>query len=173
MVYKKSKKHLKEKDIQKLGEKIKENKKLSYKDQQRVNRKVFVSLFMSAIAMFVFIFLLMGYSNISTSNYLVDLKFFAIVAIAVTICIFEYAYKKDNDLLAIIGIESLVASFIILSLPYILEYNIYPYQYYLLTFAVAFMVYYIIKTFIIYYRECHRYRKSAKDIKNILKKEEI
>ena len=162
MVYKRSKKGLKKKDIEKLGEKIKENKKLSEKDQQIVNRKVFLSLFMSAITMLVFILFLMGYSNISLANYLVDLKVFAIVAIAVTICIFEYAYKKDNDSLAIIGIESLAISFIILSLYYVLEYNIYPYQYYLLTFAVLFMVYYIIKTFIIYYRESHKYRKCKR-----------
>ena len=173
MVYKRSKKELREKDIEKLGEKIKETKRLSEKDQQRVNRKVFLSLFMSALAMFVFIFLLMGYRNISLPNYLVDLKVFAIVAIGVTICIFEYAYKKDNDAWAIIGIESLIGSFLILSLSYILEYSIYPYKYYLLTFAVVFMVYYIIKTFIIYYRESHKYRKCKNDIKNILKKEEI
>lgn len=169
----KKQKELKEKEIEKLGNKIKENKKLSHEDQQRVNRKVFLSLFLTAIAMFIVTFLLLGYTNITLPNYLVDLKVFAIIAIAVTIWIFEYAYKRDNDFWAIIGIESLIASFFLLSLHYVLEYKIFPYQNYLLTIAAVFMVYYLIKTFIIYYREKHKYRKSANDIKNILKKEEI
>jgi len=173
MVEKPAKNELKDREIEKLGEKIKESKKLTKTDQQRVNRKVFLSLFMSALIMLFFIFVFMGYKNISLPNYITDLKVFAILAIVVTICIFEYAYKKDSDSMAIIGIESLIASFMVLSFYYVLEYNIFNYEYYLVMFAAIFMVYYIVKTFIIYYRETHKHRKTAKDIKNLIKKEEI
>lgn len=173
MVNNKPKNELKEKEIQNLGEKIKEINKLDPENEQKIRRKIFISMFMSAIVMFVFIFILMGYNNIPLQNYIIDLKVFSIIAIAVTICIFEYAYKKDSGSLAIIGIESLIASFIILSLYYVLQYETYPYKYYLLFFALAFVVYYIIKTIIIYSKERYKYRNSANDIKNIVKKEEI
>lgn len=170
---KKTKKELKENEIQNLGEKIKEINKIAPEDKKKINRKIFLSMFMSAIVMFVFIFILMGHNNIPLQNYIVDLKVFSIIGIVITICIFEHAYKKDSGSLAIIGIESLIASFIILSLYYVLEHDIYTYQYYLLFFALVFVVYYIIKTIIIYIKEKHKYRKSANDIKNIVKKEEI
>ena len=173
MVNKKAKKELKEKEIENLGEKIKDINKILPEDKKKINRKIFLSMFTSAIVMFVFIFILMGYNNIPFQNYIIDLKVFSIIAIAITICIFEYAYKKDSGSLAIIGIESLIASFIILSLHYVLQYEIYSYKYYLLFFASIFIVYYILKTIIIYIKEKYKYRKSANDIKNIIKKEEI
>lgn len=172
MVYK-NKKELKENEIQNLGEKIKEINKIDPENKKTINRKIFLSMFTSAVFMLVFIFILIGYNNIPLPNYIVDLKVFSIIAIAITICIFEYAYKKDNGSLAIIGIESLIASFIILSLYYVLEHNVYTYQYYLLFFTILFVAYYIVKTIIIYCKEKYKYRKSANDIKNIVKKEEI
>lgn len=173
MVNKKTKKELKEKEMQNLEEKIKEINKIAPEDKKKINRRTFLSMFMSAIVMFVFIFILMGYNNIPIENYIIDLKVFSIIAIVITIYIFEYAYKKDSGSLAIIGVESLIASFIILSLNYVLQYKVYPYQYYLLFFAVLFVIYYIIKTIIIYNKEKHKYKKNANDIKNIVKKEEI
>jgi len=130
-------------------------------------------MFTGAIVMFVFVFILIGYNNIPFENYIVDLKVFSIIAIAVTIFIFEYAYKKDSGTIAILGIEILLTSFAILSLPYILQYEIFPYENYLLTYVFGFLVYYIIKTIIIYNKDRHKYRNTVDDIKNIVKKEEI
>lgn len=166
-----NKKELKEKEIKEMGEKIKEFNKITGEDRQKRNRKVFISLFIGTLITFVFIFILIGYSNIPEVNYIVDLKVFSIIFIAVTICIFEYAYKKDSGQLAITGIEVLLLSFVILSLHYILQYKIFDYQYYLLLFTAIFLVYYIAKTIIIYIIENHKYRRTAKDIKNIVKKD--
>lgn len=165
-----NKKELKEKEIAEMGEKIKEFNKITGEDRQKRNRKAFYTLFTGALGIFVFIFILIGYSNIPEANYIVDLKVFSIVAIAITICIFEYAYKKDSGSLAITGIEILLVSFFILSLYYVLQYKYFDYQYYLLLFTTIFLVYYILKTLIIYVRENHKYRTTAKDIKNIVKK---
>lgn len=165
-----NKKELKEKEIKEMGEKIKELNKITGEDRQKRNRKVFLTLFTGALVMFVFIFILIGYGNIPEVNYIVDLKVFSIISIAVTIFIFEYAYKKDSGQLAITGIEVLLVSFVILSLHYILQYKIFDYQYYLLLFASIFLVYYIAKTIIIYIRENYKYRTTAKDIKNIVEK---
>ena len=165
-----NKKELKEKEIIEMGEKIKEFNKITGEDRQRRNRKLFLTLFTGALVIFVFIFILMGYENISELNYIVDLKVFSIIAIAVTICIFEYAYKKDSGGLAITGIEVLLVSFSILSLYYVLQYKYFNYQYYLLFFTSIFLVYYLLKTFIIYIRENYKYRKTAQDIKKIVEK---
>lgn len=165
-----NKKELKEKEIIEMGEKIKEFNKITGEDRQRRNRKLFLTLFTGALVIFVFIFILMGYENISELNYIVDLKVFSIIAIAVTICIFEYAYKKGSGGLAITGIEVLLVSFSILSLYYVLQYKYFNYQYYLLFFTSLFLVYYLLKTFIIYIRENYKYRKTAQDIKKIVEK---
>lgn len=166
-----NKKELKEKEIIEMGKKIKEFNKITGDDRQRINRKLFLTLFTGALVIFVFIFILMGYENISELNYIVDLKVFSIIAIAVTICIFEYAYKKDSGELAITGVEILLVSFFILSLYYILQYKYFDYQYYLLFCMFIFLVYYLLKTFIIYIRENYKYRRTAKEIKNIVSKD--
>lgn len=165
-----NKKELKEKEIIEMGERIKEFNRITTEDKQRRNRKLFLTLFTGALVIFVFIFILMGYENISELNYIVDLKVFSIIAIAVTICIFEHAYKKDSGELAITGIEILLVSFFILSLYYILQYKYFDYQYYLLFCMFIFLVYYLLKTFIIYIRENYKYRKTAQDIKKIVEK---
>ena len=112
----------------------------------------------------------MGYDNIAEANYITDLKVFSIISIAITICIFEYAYKKDSGELAITGIEILLVSFFILSLYYVLQYKYFDYQDYLLLFTAIFLVYYLLKTLIIYIKENHKYRRTAKEINSIVKK---
>lgn len=165
-----NKKELKEKEIAEMGEKIKEFNKITGEDRQKRNRKVFYTLFTGALVVFVFIFILMGYDNIAEANYITDLKVFSIISIAITICIFEYAYKKDSGELAITGIEILLVSFFILSLYYVLQYKYFDYQDYLLLFTAIFLVYYLLKTLIIYIKENHKYRRTAKEINSIVKK---
>lgn len=160
-------------NIEEIEKKIKANNKMSPNEKQKLNRKIFLNFFISAIVMFVFIFILMGYSNIPNNSYIIDLKVFSIIAIVVTIIIFEIAYKKDSGNFTILGIESLIASFIILSLYYVLENNIYDYKKYLIMMVGIFMMYYLLKIIVIYIRDVHKYRKNANDIKKIIKKEEI
>ena len=175
MVNKNKKKirELGESEIKELGKKIKENTKITKADRAKVGGKLFAPMFLCTIVMCIYILVLNGYQNIPLPNYLIDLKVFSIIAVGITICIFEYAYKYDSGKITIIGIESLVASFVILSLHYVLEYNIYPYQKYLIFFATIFVTYYVLKTIIICIRERYKCRKTANDIREIVKKEEI
>ena len=166
-----NKKELKENEIVEMGKKIKEFNKITGDDRQKRNRKVFYILFTGALVVFVFIFILMGFDNIAESTYMTDLKVFSIISVAITICIFEYAYKKDSGEIAITGIEILLVSFFILSLYYVLQYKFFDYQYYLLLFTGIFLVYYLLKSFIIYIKENHKYRRTAKEIKNIVSKD--
>ena len=168
---KKSKSELKENEIKNLGQKIKEINKIPDEDMGKIYKNMFISVFTCAVVMFVFIFILIGQNNIPLENYIVDLKFFSIIAIAITICIFEYGYKMDSGFVALIGTESLIVWFIILSMHYVLKNNIFPYRSYLLSFMCAFIVYYLIKTIIIYYNEKHKYRNTANDIKGIIEKD--
>lgn len=160
-------------NIEKIGKKIKENKKMEEKDKSKIRKDIFLTFFNCGIVMFVFIFILLGCTSINKESYIVDLKVFSIIAILITIVIFEYAYKRDSGKWVILGIESLIASFLILSLYYVFEYNIFPYQTYLVYMVSIFVIYYLLKAIVISIRGLHKYRKSAKDIKKIIKKEEI
>ena len=110
-----------------------------------------------------------GMYNIQTDMYLNDLKVFSIILLIITILLFEYGYKKDDGELWLHGIEIMVIAVFTLYLIYL--YSIYYLNYgtLLVSIGMIYVVYYIVKILITNRRIKKNYKKSLKDITEIVK----
>ena len=148
-------------DIQEIQKVLKQERKLkktvTEEQQKKMNGEVFKNIII-AIAIVLFLnSIILGFMNIESSIFIVDLKVFAVFLLAVTIGIFEFAYKKDSGKAAIYGIEMLFLAFCMLALIYI---NIMLNSKFviiaiLLTYAIA--IYYTAKSIIVYQKMKKQY----------------
>lgn len=149
-----TKKEVKTVDMQEmqkvLKQEIKSKKTVTEEQQKKMNGEVFKNIII-AIAIVLFLnCIILGFMNIESSIFIVDLKVFAISLLAVAIGIFEFAYKKDSGKAAIYGIEVLFLALCMLAFIYI---NIMLNSKFviiavLLTYAIA--IYYTAKSIIVY-----------------------
>lgn len=99
------------------------------------------------------------------------LKIFSIVIMLITVGVFEYSYRKDNGKTAIVGIELLFISTIILYIPYIYE-NTQKFICKVFTLTPIFCaVYYIAKSIIIYIKTEKQYQNTLSDVREIVKED--
>jgi len=97
------------------------------------------------------------------------IKVFSMILIFFTIVIFELAYRKDSGKMAIVGIEFLVYSIMILYVSFFyrnMQKTIsLPYFY----IPLICIIYYIGKTIILYKRTQNEYQNNLSDVKEIVK----
>ena len=149
-------------------EKINEERKLNEETKEFIRKKVLKNfLFATGILLFFAVLKLMALNLDKNINILVY-KISSVILLAITLVLFEVAYKKDSDTLAITSIEMFFLSVITLLTPYTLisRPNVFT-----SIMGVYFTVYYAIKSFIIYRKEKSRYLKEKNDIPQIVKKE--
>ena len=113
------------------------------------NKKSAIIIIAIAIVLFLNCIIL-GFMNIESSIFIVDLKVFAVSLLAVAIGIFEFAYKKDSGKAAIYGIEILFLALCMLAFIYIdiMLNSKFVIIAVLLTYAIA--IYYTAKSIIVY-----------------------
>lgn len=164
--------NLQQVDIEKIEktikQELKDKKTIPDEVQKKMNNEVFKNVIL-AIAVVIFLnFIILGFINIETSIFIVDLKVFAVSILAVAIGVFEYAYKKNSGKIAIFGIESLVLAFCMLAFIYIdIMYNSkFVIIAILLTYVIA--IYYTTKSIIIYQKIKKQYFIDS--MKKIIKK---
>ncbi len=150
----KDKKEIQTVDIQEIEKTVKEEQKakksIPKEEQKKMNGEVFTNIVI-AIGIVVFLnFIILGFINIESEVFMVDLKVFALSILAVAIGIFEYAYKKDSDKIALYGIETLV--FAICMLGFIYLYIMQNSKFVIITILITYIVaiYYTVKSLIIY-----------------------
>lgn len=148
-----------------VKQELKAKKVIPSEEQKKMNGEVFKNIFI-AIAITIFLnFIILGFINIEQSVFIVDLKVFAVILLATTIGIFEYAYKKDSGKLAIFGIEILVLSLCMLAFIYLDIMLNSKFVFIAILTTYAFAIYYTIKSAIIYKKMKKQYIiNSAKEI---------
>ena len=149
-----TKKEVKTVDMQEmqkvLKQEIKSKKIVTEEQQKKMNGEVFKNIII-AIAIVLFLnCIILGFMNIESSIFIVDLKVFAVSLLAVAIGIFEFAYKKDSGKAAIYGIEILFLALCMLAFIYIdiMLNSKFVIIAVLLTYAIA--IYYTAKSIIVY-----------------------
>lgn len=149
-------------------ERINDDRKLDKETKERINKKSFNN-FLCAIAVLLFFIVLKLISiNIEKQIAILILKALSVIALTFTIILFEFAYKKDNDTVAITSIEMFFLSVITLLTPYIFINRTSRYT---SLVGLFFALYYTIKNFIVYRNEKSIYLKEKSDISQIIKKE--
>lgn len=126
----------------------KKSNKTNVKKQEKY-KEIFKNSLIFIFIELYFLILLISKSTINTIEYITDLKIFVLIELVVSIILFEISYKKENSKIAWHGIEM-----VLLGGTTILILNLYSRQSSILNtvFAIvagAFILYYIIKMFVI------------------------
>ena len=137
-------------------------------NNKTILRKIFKNLII--LVLIIFYFNLINITYITTNENLITLitSISSIVLLFLSILLFEVAYHKDNGKLAINGIEILVIAFHTLTIWYVISRSNLSFQSYILFSTYAVLIYYILKSIIIYTEGKREYLKSLSDIHEIV-----
>lgn len=153
-----------------LSQDMKKQKKLPKEELKKLNKRILSNMALAIAIIFYLLLLNIGALNIETATYMMDLKVFSMLFIAITIIIFEVSYKKDSGILCIYGIEILVLAVLTLVLPTLYSVQKEHYGMILTGALTIFTIYYIIKAFMIYRKGKKEQLKKVSDINEIIKK---
>lgn len=158
---------MKKKQLETL-EKINEERKLDKETKAVIYKKILKNFLFAIGILVLFITLRFMALNLDKTINILVYKILSVISLAATIILFEAAYKKDDDTLAITSIEMLFLSITLLLAPYILiiRKNVFTSM-----IGVYFTIYYIIKNLIIYRNKKNKYLQEKSDITQIIKKE--
>lgn len=158
---------MKKKQLETL-EKINEERKLDKETKAVIYKKILKNFLFAIGILVLFIALRFMALNLDKTINILVYKILSVISLAATIILFEVAYKKDDDTLAITSIEMLFLSITLLLAPYILiiRKNVFTSM-----IGVYFTIYYIIKNLIIYRNKKNKYLQEKSDITQIIKKE--
>lgn len=158
---------MKKKQLETL-EKINEERKLDKETKAVIYKKILKNFLFAIGILVLFITLRFMALNLDKTINILVYKILSVISLAATIILFEVAYKKDDDTLAITSIEMLFLSIALLLAPYILiiRKNVFTSM-----IGVYFTIYYIIKNLIIYRNKKNKYLQEKSDITQIIKKE--
>ena len=129
-------------------------------------------LFLIMILIYIFAMNFMYY-KMSEISYLKIINISSIIVLLISIIIFEIAYHKDNNTIAIHGIEILVLSIINLTMLHFSKKLNLVFGTYITIIVHMVAIYYTIKGVIIYTVEKRNYLKSLSDIHESVSNEPI
>jgi len=158
---------MKKKEIEKL-DKLNEEMKLTKEAKEKIAKKVLKNFLILLNILLFFVILLLVGSHLNKEQTLLVYKTISVCLYVFTLVLFEIAYKKDNDVLAIHSIEILILSLITLINQNTFLEKSNEFVIYLALFATA---YYVEKNLAIYKKEKKDFLREQSDIKDIIKKE--
>lgn len=128
----------------------------------------------SIVAILIILYLLVTfitYSVIQDNIFSRPWQVITMILVITSIVFFEIAYKKDSGIIAINGIEVLVLAFFTLTMSYIKSrFNI-DIKICIIICSIIFLVYFLLKTMIIYTSGRKKELKSYSDIAEIVKED--
>ena len=135
-------------------------------------KKIYLNVLKAIIIMLYFFVLNVAYSNVSAGYLEKGIEICTMIFLFVAIFIFEVAYKKDNDDLAIQGIEILILATYTLTSQHITKKFEFNFKSYSLVASYIFAIYFILKCIVIYTKGRKEMAEDLSDIKEIVKKDE-
>jgi len=139
--------------------------------QQESLKKVFFNILKAIIVLFYFIVMNFVYGYVNTDVFNMVLKISTMVFLFTTLVIFEKAYKKDDDDLAIFGIEFLVLAIFNFIMKHTAEKFKVNYQNYAVIIAYLFAIYFVLRAIIIHIKSNKENKdEKVEDVKEEVKK---
>ena len=158
---------MRKKELEEL-EKINEDRKLNSEIKDIILKKVINNFLISFNIMLLYIALIIASRILSKETTILIYKISSGVLLVFTLFVFELAYKKNNDELAVHGIEMMFFAIITLLTPFIF---IEKARITSLIVGCYFTGYYILKNIVVFYKEKNKYLIDKSDIPQIIKKE--
>lgn len=166
----KKEKAIKEENIRKLDEQIKESKKIPKDYKKKMNKQLILNL-ITLIVMILYLSCINVLSlYLDTEIYLKYIKIVSVILAVISVVYFELGYRKDNEKLFLYGVEVLFLAIVTLFSNY--AYYMYFDRYNIILAGITggFALYYLIKILIVRRNLKKQYYKEQNDIKDIVKK---
>ena len=168
-----SKKVEEKEDLQKIKKQIRNETSIPKEKRNELYKMMFENILFAIAILIYFIFIDIGYMLIKKQNFEITLKVSSMVFVICTIGIFEYAYKKESGKYTIKGIEMLLISITTLIIMQIYKFYNNKLINSITILALAFSIYYIVKSIIIYIKYKKNIKKQANNIYRTTKRKEV
>lgn len=146
------------------------------KEKKEVDEKyiksICINILKAIIVIFYFLILNLISEKVGEELFRRGIQICTMIFLFVAIYIIEKAYKEDDGVKAIDGIEVLVLATAVLSLEYITNRFKFQFNSYSSTVSYIFAIYFVLKSIVIYTKGRKEVEKSLSDIEEIVKKEE-
>lgn len=160
-------------DIAKIEKELQLQTSMPQEDKNIIKKKLVPNILICIILILYYIFIELGFTNIETNNYIIDLKVFSGVFLVISIYLFEKSYKNDSGSTAIYGIEMLILSIFNFVAIYMYYSVSNKFEMGVFAFAIFVAVYYMLKTIILYIKKKKEYFFERSDIKKIVSSKKI
>lgn len=135
-------------------------------------KEIYLNILKAIIIVLYFFVLNLACEKVSAIYLERGIQIFTMIFLFIAIYIFEKAYKKDDDNLAIQGIEILILSAYTLTSRHITNKFNFEFKTYSLVASYIFAIYFILKCIIIYTKGRREIAENYSDVREIVKKEE-
>ena len=112
-------------------------------EKKKVNKNIYENIIIAVAVTLYFIIINFSYLRIDETKLLIGLKILSMIILLLSIIIFEISYKKDNGILAIHGIETLILAAYTLSIDHVVQITKLEFTTYVLISLYVFIIYYI------------------------------
>ena len=140
--------------------------------KEKINTHILRSLIAAIVIMAYFCGVNIAFRKLSGLLFEQAMKYVGLLMILITIVTFEFAYRKPEWKLTFIGIELLSCSILSIYIPYIYLHASVGIKIAVLLLPVIFVLYYIIKSFLIFKKQQYDYQSNLSDVKELLKNSE-
>lgn len=148
---------------------IEEKRKLPKKIKDSISTNIFQDLLVAIIIMLYFCAVNFSYYKFENKVFEDIMKYFALGIVLFTVIIFEFSYRKNSMQLLIIGLELFSCAILSLYIPYIFLHTTSAIRISIMILPAFLIIYYGIKSFIIFKRRQFEYRNNLSDVKEIVK----
>lgn len=135
-------------------------------------KEIYLNVLKAIIVVLYFFVLNLAYENVNSEYLEIGIKIFTMIFLFIAIYIFEKAYKKDDEKLALQGIEILVLAIYTLTTEHITNKFDFNFKSYSLVASYVFAIYFILKSIIVYTKGRKELAEDLSDIREIVKKDE-
>ena len=155
----------------KMVEEITQKRKMTPIVIENLHKRIFYNCLLAIGVMLYLCLIDVVYLYAKQEIVIIAFKIFAMIGIFAAVFTWEWAYRKDNGKIAIVGIEFLIISSLILYFPQIYA-NLDKKFCAELTFLPIFCsIYYVAKSITIYTKTQKAYQNNLSDVKEIIKEE--
>ncbi len=139
---------------------------------EKYMKKIYLNVLKAIIIVLYFFVLNVACENVNPQYLEKGIELCTMILLFISIFIFEWAYRKDDDDLAIQGIEILILSAYTLTSQHITKKFDFPLKNYLLVASYIFAIYFILKCIVVYTKGRKEMAENLSDIKEIVQKDQ-
>ena len=135
-------------------------------------KKIYLNVLKAIIVVVYILVMNLACENMETQYFERGVQLCTMIFLFISIFIFELAYRKDEDDLAIQGIEILILSAFILTSKHISKKFNFDFKNYSLVASYIFAIYFVLKGIVVYTKGRREMAEDLSDIREIVKKDE-